>query len=136
MRSRAPGIFARLQEHLDRQERAADQLSFREAGYAFHLEIARATRNPLLVNIFELVIEARAKAGWEKLRHLNDSREAQLAQIASNRRVLEALRERDLSRARALIRRHLWSMISVVAGPFSRISRAAGLAVLPKREPA
>ena len=109
--------FARLQEHLERMERAGDQQSFREAGYAFHLEIARATRNPLLIRIFELIIEARAKAGWEKLRHLNDSRKAREAQIASNRRVLEALRRRDTSRARRLMREHLWSMISDVAGP-------------------
>ena len=44
--------FARMEDLLDRLERAKDQQSFREAGYAFHLEIARATRNPLLVRIF------------------------------------------------------------------------------------
>lgn len=109
--------FARMQEHLGRMARATDQQSFREAGYAFHLEIARSTRNPLLVRIFELIIEARAKAGWEKLRHLNDSRKAREAQIASNRRVLDALRKRDTGRARRLMREHLWSMISDVAGP-------------------
>jgi GntR family uxuAB operon transcriptional repressor len=109
--------FARMAEHLDRQERATDQRAFREAGYAFHLEIARATRNPLLVRIFELIIEARAQAGWDKLRQLNDSREAQKAQIASNRRVLAALRARDTTRARQLMRNHVWAMIADVAGP-------------------
>jgi GntR family uxuAB operon transcriptional repressor len=109
--------FARMREHLERQERATDQRAFREAGYAFHLEIARATRNPILVRIFELIIEARARAGWEKLRHLNESRKAREAQIASNYRVLEALRERDTVRARRLMREHLWSMIADVAGP-------------------
>ncbi|HVY21091.1 MAG TPA: FCD domain-containing protein [Bauldia sp.] len=109
--------FERMEEHLERLERARDQRSFREAGYAFHLEIARATRNPLLVRIFELIIEARAQAGWNKLRQLNDSREAQKAQIASNRRVLAALRERDTASARQLMRGHLWAMISDVAGP-------------------
>jgi DNA-binding FadR family transcriptional regulator len=109
--------FERMREHLDRQERATSQLAFREAGYAFHLEIARATRNPLLVRLFEIVIEARARAGWNKLRQLNDSREAQQAQIASNRRVLAALRDRDTSRARQLMRGHIWSMIADVAGP-------------------
>jgi DNA-binding FadR family transcriptional regulator len=109
--------FERMREHLDRQERATSQLAFREAGYAFHLEIARATRNPLLVRLFEIVIEARAKAGWNKLRQLNDSRDAQRAQIASNRRVLAALRDRDTPRARQLMRSHIWSMITDVAGP-------------------
>jgi DNA-binding FadR family transcriptional regulator len=109
--------FERMGVHLDRQERANDQRSFREAGYAFHLEIARATRNPLLVRIFEMIIEARAQAGWNKLRQLNDSREAQKVQIASNRRVLAALRARDTGRARQIMRGHLWAMISDVAGP-------------------
>jgi DNA-binding FadR family transcriptional regulator len=75
--------FVRMKEHLDALERATDQQSFREAGHAFHLEIARATRNPLLVRIFEMIIEARARAVWNKLRYLNDHREAQLQQIES-----------------------------------------------------
>jgi DNA-binding FadR family transcriptional regulator len=112
--------FQRIEEQLDRLEKAKDQRAFREAGYAFHLEIARATRNPLLVRIFELVIDARARAGWDKLRQLNDSREAQVAQIASNRRVLAALRDRDTASARRLMRNHLWSMISDVAGPVGK----------------
>jgi DNA-binding FadR family transcriptional regulator len=109
--------FQRMQEHLDRQERARDQRSFREAGYAFHLEIARATRNPLIVRIYEMIIETRAQAGWDKLRRLNESRESREAQIASNRRVLAALRERDTVRARQLMRSHVWAMIVDVAGP-------------------
>lgn len=112
--------FVRMKEHLDALERATDQQSFREAGHAFHLEIARATRNPLLVRIFEMIIEARARAVWNKLRYLNDHREAQLQQIESNRRVLQALLERDTARARQLMRAHLWSMIADVAGPVQR----------------
>ena len=112
--------FVRMEEHLDELERATDQQSFRMAGYAFHLEIARATRNPLLIRIFEMIIEARARAGWDKLRYLNDHREAQLQQIESNRRVLQALRDRDKARARQLMRAHLWSMIADVAGQVQR----------------
>jgi DNA-binding FadR family transcriptional regulator len=112
--------FRRMQEHLDRQERAKDQRSFREAGYAFHLEIARATRNPLIVRIYEMIIETRAQAGWDKLRRLNESPESREAQIASNLRVLAALRERDTVRARHLMRSHVWAMIVDVAGPVGR----------------
>lgn len=109
--------FRRMQEHLDRQLAAKDQLTFREAGYAFHLEIARATRNPLIVRIYEMIIETRVQAGWDKLRQLNETEESREAQIASNRRVLAALRERDAARARQLMRSHVWAMISDVAGP-------------------
>lgn len=118
--------FRILEEKLDRLEHAVDQQSFREAGYAFHLQLARATRNPLLVRIFEIVVEARANAGWHKLKHLNDSREAQLAQVASNRRILAALWNRDATLARKLMHEHLWSMISEVAGPSRRSGGSDG----------
>ena len=41
-----------MERQLLRMERAASRQEFREAGYAFHLEIAKATRNPPLVDIF------------------------------------------------------------------------------------
>ncbi len=114
--------FRILEGKLDEAEHAVDQQSFREAGYAFHLQLARATRNPLLVRIFEIIIEARINAGWNKLKHLNDSREAQLAQVASNRRILGALWNRDSALARKLMHEHLWSMISEVAGPARQVA--------------
>jgi DNA-binding GntR family transcriptional regulator len=67
-----------------------------------------------------MIIEARARAVWNKLRYLNDHREAQVQQTESNRRVLQALRDRDTARARQLMRAHLWSMIADVAGPVQR----------------
>jgi DNA-binding FadR family transcriptional regulator len=68
--------FARLESRLQEMAAAPTQQEFREAGYAFHLELARTTRNPLLVRIFELIIEARAAAGWGRLRSLNDTQDA------------------------------------------------------------
>jgi DNA-binding FadR family transcriptional regulator len=105
-------------EPLKAMEDAPTQQEFREAGYAFHLELARTTRNPLLVRIFELIIEARAAAGWGRLRALNDTIEARAAQTAANRDILLALRDRDSELARRLIRAHLGRMVASVA--FSR----------------
>jgi GntR family transcriptional regulator, uxu operon transcriptional repressor len=110
--------FVRMKEHLDAFERATDQQSFREAGYAFHLEIARATRNPLLVRIFEMIIEARARAGGTSFAISTTT--VRRSRSKSNRRVLQALRDRDTARARQLMRAHLWSMIADVAGPVQR----------------
>lgn len=107
--------FARLENRLKDMEDAPTQQEFREAGYAFHLELARTTRNPLLVRIFELIIEARAAAGWGRLRALNDTPEARAAQAAANREILVVLRERDSELARRLIRSHLGRMVASIA---------------------
>jgi hypothetical protein len=66
----------------------------------------RVTRNPLLVHVFELIIEARAAAGWGRLRSLNDTSEARRGQAAANRAILEALKDRDAELARRLLRAH------------------------------
>jgi DNA-binding FadR family transcriptional regulator len=107
--------FSRMESRLKAMADAPTQQEFREAGYAFHLELARTTRNPLLVRIFELIIEARAAAGWGRLRALNDTPEARAAQTAANREVLTALRDRDSELARRLIRVHLGRMVASVA---------------------
>jgi DNA-binding FadR family transcriptional regulator len=107
--------FVRMELCLSAAERATDLESFRRAGYSFHLELARSTRNPLLVRIFEMVIDARARAGWDKLRELNDDRPTRLAQVAANRRLLAVLRERDAGKARELVRTNIWRMITRVA---------------------
>jgi len=113
--------FDRLDRCLDEMEQAPTQQEFREAGYSFHLELARATRNPLLVYLFEIIIEARARAGWGKLRALNDTAEARSAQVAANREIVRALKDRDGLHARQLLRAHLGGMVaSVTFHPNSR----------------
>jgi DNA-binding FadR family transcriptional regulator len=109
--------FVRMAACLTRMEAARSQQAFREAGYAFHLELARATRNPLLVHLFEVIIETRARAGWGKLRALNEKPEQRAAQIAKNWRTLGFLRGRDTLSATRSLREHLAHMVREVAGP-------------------
>lgn len=107
--------FAELETQLARMDKAHSQQDFREAGYAFHLAIARATRNPLLIRFFELIVEARAAAGWGKLPSLNDTMEARMKQAASNREILGALQERDAATLRSLLREHLGRMVAAAS---------------------
>lgn len=106
--------FARMERRLRDMETAEDQIAFKIAGYEFHLEVARATRNPLLVALYELLIAARAKAGWQTLIPLNDRQEQRDAQTAANRSIYEALRARDAKRATELSRYHLGEMIRTI----------------------
>ena len=107
--------FARMAARLREMETARDQVAFKEGGYAFHLEVVRSTRNPLLVAIYEMVVAARAKAGWGTLIPLNDRKEQRDEQIAANRAIYQALRERDAEQARQLSHAHLTEMVNTVA---------------------
>ena len=106
--------FLAMERQLERMVRATSQQAFREAGYNFHLEIAKATRNPLLVDIFEMIVAARARAGWGRLAALNAKPEQRAAQIARNMSVLEALRHRDNDAATILLRDHLARMLDEI----------------------
>jgi DNA-binding FadR family transcriptional regulator len=105
------GDFLAMERQIDRMARVGSQQEFREAGYTFHLEIAKATRNPLLIDIFEIIIKARARAGWGRLAALNAKPEQRAAQIARNRQVFEALKQRDAALATTLLRDHLAIML-------------------------
>lgn len=106
--------FRNMETQLRCMRDARTQQEFREAGYTFHLELVRSTRNPLLIGIFELIIEARANAGWGHLSALNATKEQQSIQTRRNAEVLRALRERDTEAATALLGRHLRSMLDDV----------------------
>jgi DNA-binding FadR family transcriptional regulator len=107
--------FHRLESLVVAIESAQVQRDFREAGYQFHLGLAQTTRNPLLIKIFKIVIEARAAAGWGRLKGLNDTQEARTVQAKSNRAILNAVIERDAGLTRKLIRNHFAAILSAVA---------------------
>ncbi len=107
--------FLRMQARLREMETARDQVTFKEAGYAFHLAVMRATRNPLLVAMYEMLVAARAKTGWGTLIPLNDRKEQRDEQIAGNRAIYAALRARDGEQARRLAHQLLTDMINTVA---------------------
>jgi DNA-binding FadR family transcriptional regulator len=103
--------FARMRARLVEMQNARDQVAFKMAGYNFHLEAARATRNPLLISIYEMIIAARARAGWARLIPLNDTEERRAKQVAHLWKIYEALRDRSQARAARLYHQSLTEMI-------------------------
>ena len=103
--------FARMRARLVEMQNARDQVAFKMAGYNFHLEAARATRNPLLISIYEMTIAARARAGWARLIPLNDTEERRAKQVAHLWKIYEALRDRSQDRAARLYHQSLTEMI-------------------------
>lgn len=91
--------FKKMEAQLVLMEEAADQRSFRMAGYGFHLCVAEASRNPLIVAMQQQIMAAREAVGWSTLRRLNDTSELRRAQINKLRELLDALRSRDNRKA-------------------------------------
>jgi DNA-binding FadR family transcriptional regulator len=111
-----PNDFDRMERCLDRADRASSQQEFREAALAFRLEAAKATRNPLIVQIYDFLMNARKEAGWHRLRKVDESKEAQRKRTQRNRAFLAALRDRNKPLAKQLIRARLSLMVAEVTG--------------------
>lgn len=111
-----PEDFDRMARHLDLAARAKNQAQFREATFAFRMEAVKATRNPLIIQIFEFVMDARKDAGWHQLRKVDESKEAQRARLRDSRALLAALRNRNRPLARQLLRARLSAMVAEITG--------------------
>jgi len=104
----------RMAACLRAQENARDQTEFKMAGYNFHLEVARATRNPLIVVMYELLIAARAKARWATLLPLNDTTELKTEQTENLWAIHRALRDGDIEEASKRSYQSLSAMIQAI----------------------
>lgn len=104
----------RMAACLRAQENARDQTEFKMAGYNFHLEVARATRNPLIVVMYELLIAARAKARWATLLPLNDTTELKTEQTENLWAIHHALRDGDIEEASRRSYESLSAMIQAI----------------------
>jgi GntR family transcriptional regulator, transcriptional repressor for pyruvate dehydrogenase complex len=87
--------FARIERAWQRMADATSSAAVKQAGYAITLEIARSTRNPLCVATFEMLLKARERLGWERMKGLSDTPDRQRLRIAQARALIDALRQRD-----------------------------------------
>lgn len=88
---------------------------------AFHLAIAKATRNAALVKMVEVLWELReGSAMWAKLNERVRASQVRPASLDDHRQIIEALRQRNPEQARAAMDAHLRR----VADDLLRISEA------------
>lgn len=87
--------FARIERAWQRMAEAKSSAEVKQAGYTITLEIARSTRNPLCVASYEMLLKARERLGWERMKGLSDTPERQRLRIAQARALIDALRQRD-----------------------------------------
>lgn len=106
--------FARITSRLTELSTTYDPSAFRALMFAVNLEIIRATRNPLLVAMYEMLIAARAKAGWDRLGYLVRESEQRATFLALMHEYLGLLRNGDARRAAHLRYQSLTDMIRVI----------------------
>jgi GntR family uxuAB operon transcriptional repressor len=75
--------------------------------FALHHAIVAASRNPLLVAMYQEVERARKGALWGSLKRRNDSRERRVHYQADHEQLVDALAARELQRAVAVMDAHL-----------------------------
>jgi len=80
---------------------------FERWDFALHHALVVASRNPLLVAMYEEVERARRGALWGSLKRRNDSRERRAAYQVDHEQLIDALSARELERAVAVMDAHL-----------------------------
>lgn len=111
-----PELITEMEDALERIRNAESWDQFKEAKYAVHMAIARASRNRFIISIFEQIIASRRRAGWgrpgQKLSPVLVVREAA---FRDNLVIIEALRAGDAEKAREAIREYLLRTLSNVS---------------------
>lgn len=85
----------------------SDQNLFTQLDSEFHLELARCSRNPLIVRMYQQVNMVRFHAQWDRMKQLILSAEKIAIYNSQHRAIFEALRQRDGQGAVEQITRHL-----------------------------
>jgi DNA-binding FadR family transcriptional regulator len=101
------GDIDRLFEAADASRDARDPLSYEKADAAFHRRISAAARNPLLIAIFDAVLETALEGAWRSGRETAHCINNQASYAADHRRIAVAIAERNAAQAEAAMRAHL-----------------------------
>jgi DNA-binding FadR family transcriptional regulator len=108
--------FARMDDCNRRAEAARTLEEFERWDAALHEAIAQSAHNGFIVSVFKLMNEARAQGEWGVLKRRSATPERRLHYEAQHRALVEALKERDAERAKALSLAHLVSVRTYMLG--------------------
>jgi DNA-binding FadR family transcriptional regulator len=114
--------FDEFRRCLDGGARAQDAAEFEVWDFAFHHAIVVASRNQLLVAMYEMVERARRGEIWGNLKLRRDSRERRAAYQAEHVRLVEALLARDAEEAVIAMNDHLAHVQANLLDPPTRSS--------------
>ena len=95
------GILAQLQSV------EGDQDLFTKHDSEFHLQLARCSRNPLILRLYQQINTVRTHAQWEQMKQIILTREKIDFYNQQHRAIIDALRQRDAQGAAEQISKHL-----------------------------
>lgn len=99
--------FDKLFESAEASRVAKDPLSYEKADAAFHRRIAIAARNPLLVTIFEAVLQVASDRSWRHGRETAHCINNQARYAAAHKKIAAAISDRNPKSAEECTRGHL-----------------------------
>jgi DNA-binding FadR family transcriptional regulator len=79
----------------------ADQDLFTRLDSEFHLPLARCSRPPLILRLYQQINTVRAHAQWEQMKQIILTRDKMATYNQQHRAIFDALRQRDLQGASA-----------------------------------
>jgi DNA-binding FadR family transcriptional regulator len=99
--------FDKLFEAAEASRTASDPEDYERADAAFHRRIAVASRNPLLITIFDAVLHVASDRSWRHGRETAHCINNQARYAAAHRRIAVAICERNPALAEEAMRAHL-----------------------------
>lgn len=105
-----PRHLARLKELAQEMRAAVSWSSYEDLDFAFHTEIAEASGNTLLSELFWLVNKVRVSVVWARLDLPEAGPPADYHSFTEHEAIVEALERRDAIGAKAAMRAHLKSI--------------------------
>ncbi|MFC7400016.1 FadR/GntR family transcriptional regulator [Chelatococcus sp. GCM10030263] len=108
--------FATFDAALAAMEQADNWAAYKEAKYALHLAIARASRNRFIIHMVETILTSRRAAGWGRPGgHHTPLAMVRQTACRDNAAIVAALRARDAATARDLMRDYLVRTLASVS---------------------
>lgn len=101
------GEVERLENCLHKADAAADVETFETWDSLLHQTIAQASRNSLLLSIFQLVNSGRENQVWGQIKKRALTQARRKKHSNQHKEIVRAIRERDAARAQRLMMQHL-----------------------------
>jgi DNA-binding FadR family transcriptional regulator len=126
----------RMSELMERQTRdCAEQETFSRWDAAFHLAIAEATRNPLLISLYRQINEVRGHQQWVAMRDKVLTAERIAEYNRDHAALFEAIRGRDIDTAVSMITNHLhYARRQLVGARDGLVGHLEGRGLVPSTE--
>lgn len=109
--------FDRMDACNHEAEAASTLEAFEHWDAALHEAIAEATHNRFITGVFRLMSDARAQGEWGVLKRRSATTQRRVEYQREHRELVDALRQRDAERARALCLEHLLHVRDNLLGP-------------------